>query len=185
MIKDVFATAEEKMKKAVDAEERDLATIRTGRASPLLVEQLRVDYYGVATPLNQVATITVPEARMLVIQPWDRQVLGGIEKAILKSDLGLTPTNDGTSVRLVFPQPTQERRQELVKTMRKKVEEARVALRNIRRDAHEEFRSMEKRKEISEDEQKRATDQLQKLLDGYILKVDQVGKDKEAELMEI
>ena len=185
MIKDVFAAAEEKMKKAVDAEERDLATIRTGRASPLLVEQLRVDYYGVATPLNQVATITVPEARMLVIQPWDRQALGGIEKAILKSDLGLTPTNDGTSVRLIFPQPTQERRQELVKTVRKKVEDARVALRNIRRDAHEDLRAMEKRKEISEDEQKRATDQLQKLVDGYILKVDQVGKDKEAELMEI
>lgn len=185
MIKDVLAAAEEKMKRAVEAHERELATIRTGRASPVLVEQLKVEYYGVSTPLNQVATITVPEARLLVIQPWDRKALGGIEKAILKSDLGLTPTNDGTVVRLAFPPLTQERRQELVKTVRKKVEGGRVALRNVRRDAHEELRAMEKQKEVSEDDLKRASEQLQRLVDIYIVRMDQVGKDKETELMEI
>lgn len=185
MIKDVFIVAEDKMKKAIEAHERELATIRTGRASPALVEHLRVDYYGVPTPLNQVATVSVPEARQLLIQPWDRQTLGGIEKTILKSDLGLTPTNDGAVIRLSFPQLTQERRQDLIKVVRKKVEEGRVALRNIRREAHEEIRSMEKRKEISEDEEKRGEEQLQKLVDSHIFQMEQVGKSKEAELLEI
>lgn len=185
MIKDVLAAAEVRMKKALQAQERELATVRTGRASPALVEHLKVDYYGAPTPVIQVATISVPEARLLVIQPWDRQLLSGIEKAVLKSDLGLNPTNDGTVIRLVFPHLTQERRQELVKIVRKRVEEGRVALRNTRRDAHEELRAMEKRKEISEDEQKRASEQLQKLLDVHVLLMDQLGTNKEAELMEI
>ena len=184
-IDDVFTSAEDRMKKSVQSEDRDLASIRTGRASATLLEHLKVDYYGSQTPISQVASINVPEARMLVIQPWDRQALGGIEKAILKSDLGLTPNNDGSVIRLVFPQLTQERRQELVKVVHKKVEDGKVALRNIRRDAHEELRAMERRKEISEDDQKRATEQLQKLVDRYIQQMDHVGKAKEAELLEI
>lgn len=182
---EVFSTAEEKMQKAVEVHERELANIRTGRASPGLVEHLKVDYYGAPTPLNQVAGVSVPEARLLVIQPWDRQALGAIEKAILKSDLGLTPSNDGNVIRLTFPQLTQERRQDLVKMVRKKIEDGKVALRNVRRDAMEELRTLEKNKELSEDEQKRASEQLQKVLDHYIQEMDRVGKHKEAELMEI
>lgn len=185
MIDDVFASAEDRMKKTLHAEERELSTIRTGRARPALIENLQVEYYGSPTPLSQVASIKVPDARLLVIEPWDRGVLGGIEKAILKSDIGLTPNNDGAVIRLSFPQLTQERRQELVKVVHKKVEDGKVALRNIRRDAHEELRAMEKRKEISEDEEKRATDQLQKLVDRYVQQMEQVGKAKESELMEI
>lgn len=184
-IPDVISDAESRMKKSVDAEQRELSMLRTGRASPALVEHLQVDYYGAPTPLGQIATVTVPEARLLVIQPWDKQALGGIEKAILKSDLGLNPNNDGVIIRLVFPQLTQERRQDLVKTVKKRVEDGKVALRNIRRDGVETLRAMEKRKEISEDEQKRAADQLQKVLDSYIVRVEQQGKAKEAELMEV
>lgn len=185
MIDDVFASAEDRMKKTIHAEDRELATIRTGRASTALVEDLKVDYYGVPTPIGQMATIKVPEARMLLIEPWDRGALGNVEKAILKSEIGLTPNNDGAVIRLVFPQLTQERRQELVKTVHKKVEDGKVALRNIRRDAHEDIRAMQKRKAISEDDEKRATEQLQKLVDRYIQQMDQVGKAKEAELLEL
>ncbi len=185
MIDEVFASAEDRMKKSVHAEERDLSAIRTGRARPALVENLQVEYYGTPTALSQVASIKVPDARLLVIEPWDRSVLGGIEKAILKSDIGLNPSNDGTVIRLSFPPLTQERRQELVKVVHKKVEDGKIALRNIRRDAHEELRAMEKRKEISEDEEKRATEQLQKLVDRYIQQMEQIGKAKESELMEI
>jgi len=184
-IPDVISDAESRMKKAIDAEQRELSMLRTGRASPALVEHLSVDYYGTPTPLGQIATVSVPEARLLVIQPWDKQALGGIEKAIQKSDLGLNPNNDGVIIRLVFPQLTQERRHDLVKTVKKRVEDGKVALRNIRRDGVETLRAMEKRKEISEDEHKRAADQLQKVLDSYIVKVDQQGKAKEAELMEV
>ncbi len=185
MIDDVFTSAEERMKKTIAAHEHELGSIRTGRASPAIVEDIKVDYYGTPTPISQMASITIPDARLLVITPWDRQGLGGIEKAIQKSDVGITPTNDGNVIRLAFPQLTQERRQELVKGVHKKVEEGKIALRNIRRDAHDDIRAMEKRKEISEDEQKRATDQLQKLVDRYIQQMDQVGKAKESELMEI
>ena len=134
MIKDVLNDAEERMRKTILAHERDLGTIRTGRASPALVEGIRVDYYGTPTPIGQMASITSPDARMLVLQPWDKSALGAIEKAILKSELGLTPTNDGMVVRLNFPPLTQDRRQELIKSVKKKVEDGRVALRNIRRD---------------------------------------------------
>ncbi len=184
-IPDVISDAESRMKKAIDAEQRELSMLRTGRASPALVEHLQVDYYGIPTPLGQIATVSVPEARLLVIQPWDKQALGGIEKAIQKSDLGLNPNNDGVIIRLVFPHLTQERRQDLAKTVKKRVEDGKVALRNIRRDGVETLRAMEKRKEISEDEQKRAADQLQKVLDSYIAKVEQQGKAKEAELLEV
>jgi ribosome recycling factor len=185
MISDVLKDAEDRMNKTIHAHERDLATVRTGRASATLVDHVRADYYGTPTPLSQMASITSPDARMLVLQPWDKSALGAIEKAILKSDLGLTPTNDGSVIRLNFPQLTQDRRQELIKSVRKKVEEGKVALRNVRRDAHEEFRAMEKRKEISEDEQKRATEQLQKLVDAKIVAMEEVGKAKEAELAEV
>lgn len=185
MISDVLESAEDRMKKTIQATERDLATVRTGRASTSIIDHLRVDYYGTPTPLSQLATIAVPEARLLTIQPWDRGAMDPIEKAILKSDIGITPSNDGTIIRLTFPQLTQERRQDLTKVVHKKTEDGRVALRNIRRDAHEEMRAMEKRKEVSEDEQKRGAEQLQKLVDRYIAQLDQVGKAKETELLEI
>ncbi|MBI2909450.1 MAG: ribosome recycling factor [Chloroflexi bacterium] len=185
MINDVLAEAEGKMHKAVEALRRELASIRTGRAQPGLVEHLRLDYYGVPTPLNQVATVTVPEARLLVIQPYEKNMIGVIEKAILKSDLGLTPASDGRVIRLPIPQLTEDRRKELIRMTRKKVEEGRVILRNLRRDAAEALKDTEKKKDISEDDLKRALEQLQKLTDVIITDADKVGQEKEAELMEI
>jgi ribosome recycling factor len=185
MIDDVLADAKDRMGKAVEALRKELATIRTGRAHPGLVEHLRVDYYGAPTPLNQLATINVPEPRLLVIQPWDRQSLGAIEKAILKSDLGLNPNNDGNVIRLAIPQLTEERRKELVKVVHKKVEEGRVAVRNVRRDRHDELRRLQKEKEISEDAQYLAQDELQKLTDGFIQEIERVGEEKEAELLAV
>ena len=185
MIDDVMADAKGRMGKAVEALRKDLSTIRTGRAHPGLVEHLRVDYYGAPTPLNQLGTIGVPEPRLLTIQPWDQQSLAAIEKAILKSDLGLNPINDGNVIRLVIPQLTEERRKELAKVVRKKVEEGRVAVRNVRRDCHDELRRLQKEKEISEDAQYRAQDELQKLTDGFIHEIEQVGEEKEAELLAV
>lgn len=185
MIEDVFNHARDRMAKAVEALRRELATIRTGRAHPGLVEHLRVEYYGVPTPLNQLATISVPDPRLLTIQPWDRQAIGAIEKAILKSDLSLTPTNDGTIIRLSIPQLTEERRRELAKLVRKKVEDGRVEIRNIRRDAHDELRRLQREKLISEDDQYRGQEKLQKLTDEYIQQVERVGEEKEAELLAI
>ncbi|MBT9160504.1 MAG: ribosome recycling factor [Dehalococcoidia bacterium] len=184
MISDVLVATEAKMAKSVEVLRRELAILRTGRASPSLLEHIRVDYYGTPTPLNQLASISAPEARMLIIQPWDRGVLPTIEKAIIKSDLGLNPTSDGSVIRLVIPQLTEERRKELVKLVRKRVEERRIAVRNIRREALEKLREMEREKEISEDEEKRALNQLQVLTDSLIEKLDQVGKDKEIEVLE-
>jgi ribosome recycling factor len=185
MIDDVFNDAKDRMTKAVDALRRELATIRTGRAHPGLVEHLRVDYYGVPTPLNQLATISVPDPRLLTIQPWDRQAMGAIEKAILKSDLSLTPTNDGVIIRLSIPQLTEERRRELAKVVHKKVEEGRVEVRNIRRDGHEELRRLQREKLISEDDQFRGQEKLQKLTDEYVQQVERVGEEKEAELLAV
>ena len=185
MISDVLATAEAKMTKAIEVLRRELASLRTGRASPGLVEHIRVDYYGTPTPLDQLAGISAPEVRMLIIQPWDKGVLPTIEKAILKSDLGLNPSSDGKVIRLVIPQLTEERRKELVKVVRKRVEEGRIAIRNIRREAMENLRKMEREKEISEDEEKRAESQLQDLTDKFIENVDQIGADKETEVLEI
>ena len=185
MIKEVLPDAKERMTKAVEALRKDLAAIRTGRASIGLVDHVRVDYHGTPMPINQLATVSVPEPRLLTIQPWDRSALGTIEKAIQKSDLGITPTNDGSMIRLALPQLTEQRRKELAKMVQKRVEEGRVAVRNVRRDLHDELRKSEKNHEASEDEVRRATDQLQKLTDQFIADMDRVGKEKEAELMEV
>jgi len=185
MIDDALANAKERMHKACDALRHELATVRTGRASPGLVEHLKVDYYGNPTPLNQLATITTPEARLIVIQPWDRQATGAIEKAIQKSDLGLNPASDGTVIRLAIPPLTEERRRELAKHVRKRVEEARVAVRNVRRDAHEHIRGLEHEHQISKDDLHRAETELQKLTDEQIKDVDKIGEEKEAELLAV
>jgi ribosome recycling factor len=185
MADDVFADVEHRMKKAVEALQRDLQTVRTGRASPALVERLQVDYYGTPTPLQQIAAIHATDARTLTIQPWDRKALGDIEKAIQKSDLGLNPANDGQVIRLVIPVLTEERRKELVKVVHKKVDEGKVAVRNCRRDGHDHLREQEKNKEISADDLKRGTDRLQKLTDRYIDEMEKVGRAKESEILAV
>jgi len=163
------------MGRAIEALERDMAAIRTGRAATALVERIQVEYYGTQTPLNQLASISVPEAHLIVIQPWDRSALGAIEKAILKSEVGLTPNVDGTVVRLAIPALTEERRKDLVKVLHKKVEEGRVEIRTLRRHTHEEMRSKEKSSGVSADDVKRLEVQLQKLTDRYILMADEIG----------
>ena len=185
MVDDLFGDAERRMQKAVEALKQDIASIRTGRASSALIERITVDYYGTPTPINQVASISVPEARLLVIQPWDRKMLVDIEKAIQKSDLGINPNNDGQVIRLAIPPLNEERRREMVKTLHKKLDEHKVAIRNIRRDAQDKLRDREKKKEISEDELKRSTERLQKLTDRFIDEMDKVGKTKELEILEV
>ena len=185
MVSEVLANSESRMQKAVEALRRDLASMRTGRANPSLVEHLQVDYHGVPMPLNQLASITAPEARLLVIQPWDRQALSAIEKSLLKSELGLTPSSDGSILRLAIPHLSEERRRELVRLVRRKTEEARVAVRNVRRDAVEKLRGMERTKEISQDESRRATDSAQKLTDSFIAQMDQLLEAQEAEVLEV
>ena len=176
---------EDKMRKSIEVLKRDLATIRTGHATPALIEHVKVDYAGVPTPLNQIASISAPEARLLIIQPWDRGSIHSIEKAILKSDLGLNPASDGSVIRINIPPLTEERRQELIKTVRRRVEERRIAIRNLRREAMEELKGFEKDKDISQDEYKRTLDDLQKLTDSFIADAEQIGRDKEVELTEI
>jgi ribosome recycling factor len=185
MLREVLADAEQRMKKTAESLQTDLRTIRTGRASPALVERIQVDYYGMATPLIQLAGITVPEPRLLVIRPWDRNTIGIVEKALLKSDLGMTPSNDGQIIRLVVPQLTEERRRDLVRQVHKRVEEARVSTRNIRRDANDMLRDLEKEKMIDEDELDDSQEATQKLTDEHIKKIDEIGKAKEAEIMEV
>lgn len=185
MINGIKQEAETKMQKSLEALRRDLASIRTGKANPALLDKVMVDYYGTATPINQLANISAPEARMLVVQPWDKSVVPNVEKAILKSDLGLNPSSDGTVIRLVIPQLTQESRKELVKRVKKKAEEAKVAIRNIRRDANEALKAAEKNKEISEDENKNAQDDIQKLTDKYIAELEKILENKENEIMEV
>lgn len=172
------------MQKAVEALRRDLATLRTGRASAALVEHLQVDYYDNPMPLNQLANISVPEARLITIQPWDKQALSQIEKAILQANLGLNPSNDGSIIRVPIPTLTEERRKELVKVVHQRMEEGRVSLRNARRDSIEQVRSLEKSKDISEDERRRAEDRLQKLTDEYTKRINDLGQAKERELIE-
>ncbi|MBI2873368.1 MAG: ribosome recycling factor [Chloroflexi bacterium] len=184
-VEEALANGEARMKRSGESLERELGGIRTGRASPSLVEHLSVDYYGTPTPLNQLATITVPEARLLVIQPWDRQTFRAIERAIQQSDLGLNPSNDGTVIRLVLAALTEERRRELVRLVKRKVEEGRVAVRNVRRDVLEKLRDLEKKKEISEDDLRRAQEQLQKVTDAHIAEMEREGSRKEAEVMEV
>lgn len=185
MPKQVKAQTIEKMEKAVQSLKRELATLRAGRANPAMLDKVMVDYYGTPTPINQMAGINVPEPRLLVIQPWDKSAMGDIEKAILKSDLGLTPTNDGSVIRIQIPALTEERRTELTKVARKSGEEAKVAIRNIRRDANDDIKKKEKEGLISEDESKRSLDEIQDLTDSYSKKVDEIVKQKENEIMEI
>lgn len=185
MIESIIKDIETKMKKAVEALSRDLAAIRSARATPALVEHIKVEYHGIITPINQLTSISVPEAKMLIIQPWDRTIMRNVEKAILKSDLGLNPTSDGNIIRIVLPPLTEERRKELMKVVHKRVEESRITLRNIRRDGIEQLRLAEKNKEISKDQYNRSSDQMQKLTDNYIQKANVVGQDKEREIMEV
>jgi ribosome recycling factor len=185
MIDDVLEEVRQRMIKSVEALQDDLLSIRTGRASPALVEKLPVTYYGTLTPLNQMASIAVPEPRLLVIRPWDPSALPDIERALLKSDLGLTPMNDGKLIRLNIPRLTEERRRELVRVVAKRVEEARVAIRNLRRDALQDLRDFEKEKMIPEDDFFRGKDAVQELTDEFIQQIDEMGKRKEEEVMEI
>ncbi len=185
MIDEVELKSDDRMEKAIDALKKELASVRTGRANTGLVDHIQVEYYGTMTPLNQIAGVSVPEARLIVINPWDKQALSAIEKAILKANLGLTPSNDGKIIRLAIPQLTEERRKELVKLVGKRVEDGRVEVRNIRRDAIDEMRSLEKSKQISEDDLRRGQDQIQKLTDGYIAQIAEIAKHKEAELMQV
>ncbi len=176
---------EEKMDKAIEALKRDLASIRTGRASTTLLDRISVDYYGTPTPVKQVANVSAPEARLITIVPWERKMLGEIERAILKSDLGLNPNNDGTTIRLEIPQLTEERRKELSKRVSKDAEDAKVAIRNIRRDANESIKKMEKKKEITEDDSKETQANIQKLTDKKIKLIDEIKTKKEKEVMEV
>jgi ribosome recycling factor len=185
MINDVIADARSRMQKAIEAVRHEFASLRTGRASPTLLEQIRVDYYGVATPITQVATVTVPEPRLLVIAPWDKKMVKDIEKAILKSELGLMPSSDGTHVRVPIPPLTQERRKELAKVAHKHAEEGRVAIRNVRREAKEMIEDLEEEGDVSEDESKRGLDELQKLTDKFIAEVDALLAAKEKEILEV
>lgn len=184
-VKDILASHEDKMKKALEVLRKEYGSLRAGRATPALLDKITIDYYGTPTPLNQVGNISVPEPRQLVIQPWERNLLATIEKAILKSDLGLTPNNDGSVIRLNIPQLTQQRRAELVKVVHKKAEDDRVAIRNLRRDANEAIKKLEKDKVVSEDEGKKAQEDIQKLTDKYIKEIDHVMAAKEKEIMEV
>lgn len=185
MISDVKSMTSAGMSKALDAFKRDLAKVRTGRASLNVLDDVRVDYYGTPTPLNQVGTLAVPEPRMITIQPWEKNLIPEIEKAILKSDLGLNPASDGQLVRLVFPPLTEERRKEMVKQVKRMGEDAKIAIRNVRRDSNDTLKQLEKDKEITEDELKRGEKEVQDVTDDFVSKVDQVIADKEKDLMEI
>ena len=184
-VDEVLDDTSTRMEKSVAALERELGSIRTGRASPRLVENLLVDYYGVPTPLNQIASISVPEARLLMIQPWDKSSMKEVEKSIMKSDLGLMPNSDGTVIRISIPPLTEDRRRDLVRLVGRKVEDGHVAVRNIRRSGVESFRSMERGKELSQDESRRAQSDLQELTDLYIGQMAEMKKDKEQEVMEV
>jgi ribosome recycling factor len=185
MSTEVLNAAEQKMGRAVEAMERDFSGIRTGRASPSLVERIHVDYYGTQTPLNQLAGISVPEAHQIVIQPWDRGVLGAIEKAIIKSDIGLMPNVDGTVVRLNIPTLTEERRKDIVRLVHKRMEEARVEIRNLRREAADALKREERDGEVGADEAHRQLDLVQKLTDRFVAEVDRLGGVKEEEVLEV
>jgi len=184
-IKKVMSESEQSMKKVIEAAKRDFSALRTGRANTSILDRVTVEYYGVETPLNQVANISVPEARMILIQPWEKTILPEVEKAIQRADLGLNPSNDGAVIRLVIPQLTEERRKELVKIAKKEAEEKRIAVRSIRRDANEQLKKLEKDGTLSEDENKKGLDEIQKLTDSYIVKIDQLLEAKEAEIMEV
>jgi len=185
MPKQIIANTKTKMEKAIGAYTRELASIRTGRANASLLDRISVDYYGAPTPINQVAGVSVPEARLLVIQPYDKTILGDIEKAILKSDLGLNPSNDGSIIRIGIPALTEERRKDLVKVARKESEEAKIAIRNVRRDANDDLKKLEKMSQITEDDLRSYSEEIQKMTDSHISKIDDITKDKEKEIMDV
>jgi ribosome recycling factor len=185
MTEDVMKDAEERMKKAIEALKRDLLAIRTGRATPALIERMAVEYYGTPTPLNQLATISAPEPRLLTVQPWDKGALAIIEKALQKSDMGFNPSNDGRMIRIPIPQLTEDRRREMVKMVKHKVEDSRVSIRNIRRDALHSLKELETEKMISEDDHKRADGKLEELVHKYVREAERTGDAKEAEVLEV
>ncbi|MGF2615679.1 ribosome recycling factor [Rossellomorea vietnamensis] len=185
MPSNTMSNTKERMSKAIQTFTRELASIRAGRANASLLDKITVEYYGAPTPVNQLAGISVPEARMLVIQPYDKSALGDIEKAILKSDLGITPSSDGNILRIVIPQLTEERRKDLVKLVKKEAEDAKVAIRNIRRDANDDLKKLEKNGEITEDDLRGYSDDVQKLTDDHITQIDSIAKDKEKEILEV
>jgi len=185
MVKEVLSKTKAGMEKSIDALKKDFTRVRTGRASTSLLDDIRIDYYGTPTPLSQVGTLVVPEPRLITIQPWEKKLITEIEKAILKSDLGLNPVSDGNLIRIVIPPLTEERRKEMVKQIKKMGEETKIAIRNIRRDANESLKKLEKDKEISEDELKRGEKEIQDLTDLYVKKTDEVVTTKEKEVMEI
>ncbi len=181
----LIADSEEKMKKTIASLQKELVTIRTGRASPALLDRIEADYYGTPTSIKQMASVSVPDARTLLISPFEKKSLGTIEKALMKSDLGITPNNDGIVLRLIFPAPTEERRKELVKVAKKHAEETKIAIRNIRRDENEKIKALEKKSDLTQDDSKKLQEQLQKLTDRYINETEQVLSGKEAEIMEV
>ena len=185
MIAKVLHAMEERMKGVIEATKKEFAAVRTGRANAGILDRVMVEYYGTLTPLIQLANITVPDSRTLVVQPWDKTAIGPIEKGILKADLGLNPANDGSVIRISIPPLTEERRKDLVKLIRKEAEEKRVAIRNLRRDANEQIKQMEKDKEVSEDEAKRTLDEVQKVTNKYIEQIDKLLEHKEKEIMEV
>ncbi|MDQ0253681.1 ribosome recycling factor [Evansella vedderi] len=185
MSKEVLQQTKDRMNKSVDAFRKELATIRAGRANPSLLDKVQVEYYGMMTPLNQLATIAVPEARMLTIQPFDKSSISDIERAIQKADLGLSPSNDGNIIRIAIPALTEERRKELVKLVGRYAEDAKVAVRNIRRDSNDELKKLEKDGELTEDDLRRSQDDVQKLTDNTIKNIDEVAASKEQEIMEV
>ena len=184
-VQEILRDAEHKMKGAIEAMVHDFASYRTGRATPAVLERVHVDYYGMETPINQVANVSVPEPRQLLIQPYEKSMVPVIERAIMKSDLGINPVNDGTGIRLTFPQMTEDRRRDMVKQVHQRTEQGRVAIRNVRRDAIDHFKALEKKKEITEDEVKGQEAKVQKLTDQFVHQADELGKKKEAELMEV
>ncbi|MCL6560544.1 MAG: ribosome recycling factor [Firmicutes bacterium] len=185
MANEVIKETENNMKKTIEVVKKEFASLRAGRATPALLDKITVNYYGTPTPINQLANISVPEARLLVIQPWDKSSLPEIERAIMKSDLGINPTSDGTVIRLAIPQLTQERRKELMKVIKKKAEEGRVAVRNVRRDSNDQLKAQQKDGKISEDELKRSQDEVQKITDRYIKEIDSLLSTKEQEIMQV
>lgn len=185
MPKELIKESESNMKKTIEVVKKEFASLRAGRATPSLLDKVMVNYYGTPTPVNQLANISVPEARLLVVQPWDKSSLPEIERAILKSDLGITPASDGTVIRLAIPQLTQERRTELMKVIKKKAEEGRVAVRNVRRDTNDQLKAMQKDGKMSEDDLKRNQDEVQKLTDRYIKEIDALLATKEQEIMQV
>ena len=185
MLKEMLQELDSKMEKVLESLRRDYLTLRAGRANPSLLDRVMVDYYGTPTPINQTANISCPEPRLILVQPWDKGMIPAIEKAIMKSDLGLNPNNDGMVLRIAIPQLTEDRRKELVKQCRKKAEDAKIAARNIRRDANDAIKALEKAKDVSEDEIKRGLEDAQKSTDKFIQKIDEVMNQKEKEIMEV